>query len=207
VTVRRRHGSTASAVAGTVLRARRRFIRPADFRGPRAAVDRELCRLAAAGELHRVRNGLYWRGSKTMLGMAPPELGDLLEELVGEYTYGWSGFSAANHLGLTTQVPSRVEVAVVGRPPRDLPLVSFVQRAGRRGRSRARLSQSEVAALEVLEAFDDLVDDPDAAVRRLADLVATGALRRDALKVAAASEPPAVQARLQQVLDAVGVPV
>lgn len=155
----RRTGSQASQVAGAVLRARRRFFRIDDFEGSRAAVDRELCRLVAAGELRRIRNGLYWRGPKTMLGIAPPALDELLEELLGGCTYGPAGLSAANAFGLTSQVPGRDEIAVTGRPPRDLPTVRFVQRSGRRGRQSARLRPEEVGFLEILNDLEAVRDE------------------------------------------------
>ncbi|TVR32301.1 MAG: hypothetical protein EA388_12205 [Nitriliruptor sp.] len=184
-------------MAGAVLRARRRFFRVDDFDGSRAAVDRELCRLVAAGELRRVRNGLYWRGPRTMLGIAPPTLDELLEELVGEYVYGPAGASAANAFGLTSQVPARNEVAVTGRPPRDLPTVRFVQRAGRRGRQAARLRPAEVGFLEILNDFDEVVEDASSALQHLSRLLDGDTIRRDALLEAARTEPPRVRRAVQ----------
>jgi len=199
--VKRHPGSKASQVAGAVMRARRRFFRVDDFEGSRAAVDRELCRLVAAGELRRVRNGLYWRGPQTMLGIAPPTLDEILEEIVGGYVYGPAGVSAANAFGLTSQVPGRSEVAVTGRPPRDLPTVRFVQRAGRRGRQAARLRPPEVGFLEILNDFDEVVEDPSSAVLRLSRLLDDGTVRRDALLEAARTEPLRVRRAVQHLAD------
>lgn len=197
----RRTGSQASQVAGAVLRARRRFFRIGDFEGSRAAVDRELCRLVAAGELRRIRNGLYWRGPKTMLGIAPPALDELLEELVGGCAYGPAGLSAANAFGLTSQVPGRDEIAVTGRPPRDLPTVRFVQRSGRRGRQSARLRPEEVGFLEILHDFEDVVEDPSSALRRLSFLLEEGTVRRDALLAASQTEPPRVRRAVRHLAE------
>ena len=197
----RHAGSQASQVAGAVVRARRRFFRVEDFGGARAAVDRELCRLVAAGELRRIRNGLYWRGPKTMLGIAPPSLDELLEELIGEYAYGPAGVSAANAFGLTSQVPGCDEVAVTGRPPRDLPTIRFVQRAGRRGRQAARLRPVEVGFLEILNDFEEVVDNPFSAVLRLSHLLDDGTVRRDALLAAARTEPPRVRRAVQHLAE------
>lgn len=187
----RREGSQASQVAQRVMRARRRFFRVYDFEGlSPAAVDRELCRLAAAGELRRIRNGLYWRGPKAMLGIAPPPLDVFLDELFGDIPYVPAGVSAANTLGLTSQV------AVNGRSPRDLPAIHFVQRAGRSGRQSARLRPHEVGFLEVLADFHEVVDDPSTALKRMRDLLNEGAVRRDALLAADRTEPPRVRRAL-----------
>lgn len=190
---------------GAVLRARRRFFRLDDFNGPRPAVDRELCRLVAAGELRRIRNGLYWRGPKTLLGMAYPTTDELLAQLLAGCTYGPAGLSAANELGLTTQVPARTTVAVVGRPPRDLPTLRFVQRAGCRGRQAAGLLPAEIAVLEALTDADDLLEDPAQLGARFEQLVAADAVRPDALRQAATTEPRRVRDRLDVLLDQVDV--
>lgn len=199
----KRAGSHASDVARKVRRARRRFFRIDDFEGPRGAVDRELCRLVEAGELRRIRNGLYWRGPKTLLGMSPPSLEELLDELLGKDVYGWAGTTAANRLGLTSQVAGRTQVAVCGRPPRDLPTLHFVQRAGRRGRAEAGLSPVEIAVLEVLEDFEDLVEQPSAAQDRIRELMLASVVRADALEQAAVSESRRVRERLAPLLDEV----
>lgn len=193
----RRKGSQASRVAQRVLSTHEGFFRTHDFEAiPPAVVARELRRLAVDGELRRIRKGLYWRGQKTMLGIAPPALSVLLNELVGETTYGPAGVSAANALGLTSQVTACDQIAVNGRPPQDLPNVHFVQRSGRRGRKSERLSPHEVGLIEVLASFHDVVDDPSSALQRLSDLLREGAFRRDALLAAAKTEPPRVRRAL-----------
>lgn len=187
-------------VADQVGRARRRFFEPSDFAAPVAAADRALCRLETEGELVRVRKGLYWRGRKTILGMAPPSTAQVLAYLLEDVTYGPSSYSAANLLGLTSQVPARETVAVTGRPPRDLDAVRFTQRSGRRGRNRQRLNAAEIAVLEVLEDWDDLVEVPAAvATNRLRTLIDRGAIRPDALVRAAATEPAVVRDGLARV--------
>lgn len=193
--------SAAAQTAAKVKRARRRFFRLDDFNGPRAAVDRALCRLVEAGELRRVRNGLYWRGPKTALGMTLPTEEELLAELVGRIgVYGPAGHSAANALGLTTQVPGRTHVAVTGRAPRDVAWLHFVERAGRSCRNTAKLRPAEVALLEVLDDFDNLVDDHHHALRRMQELVQDGAVRRTALEAALATEPARVRKPLAALL-------
>lgn len=74
--------STASTVVETIRRRpRRRFYRATDFEGSATAVERTLGRLCEAGQLVRVRNGLYWRGPETPLGMAPPNPREVLAEV------------------------------------------------------------------------------------------------------------------------------
>jgi hypothetical protein len=196
----RHSNSTAAAVAAKVGRARRRFFRREDFEGPASAIDRELSRLAAAGELMRIRRGLYWRGPRTMLGMTPPTERELLNEVLAGKTYGWTGVSAANRLGLTSQVAGRTKVAVVGRPPRDLDSIEFVQRSGCRARDEAGLSPEEVAVLEALADLEDLAESPDAARARLAQLLRDGVVRAAALRDAVEDERPVVRRRLEELL-------
>lgn len=125
----------------------------------------------------------------------------MLAELLGGDTYGWAGTTAANMLGLTSQVAGRTTVAVVGRPPRDLPTIHFVSRAGRRARAVAKLRPVEIALLEVLDDYDDLVEQPEDARRQLLDLLTSGTLRPTALRRAAATEPRHVRERLEPLLD------
>lgn len=192
--------STAAVVAAKVKRARRRFFRRTDFAGPHGAVDRELSRLVGDGHLVRIKRGLYWKGPQTMLGMAPPRDHELLHEVLQGQTYGWTGTSAANRLGLTSQVPGRVQVAVVGRPPRDLDVFEFVQRSGHRERAAARLTPVEVAVLEVLADFEELVESKSAAWERLTALVESGQVRRDALRRVLIDERPIVREHAEALL-------
>src|SRR5487761_1763290 len=62
----------APAIREKVTSSRDRFWRPDDFDGPPEAVAKALSRLADAGDLRRVRRGLYWRGTATRAGTAPP---------------------------------------------------------------------------------------------------------------------------------------
>ena len=134
--------STAAVVRGRVMRSSGKFVRPQDFAGPRGAVLREPSRRVEAGDLRHVRKGLYWRGQKTMLGMAPPAPLDLVQELVGVSGVGPAESSAALALGLSTQHPRRETFAVPVRPPTcadaRVALKDRTGRKGRRGRSSTR---------------------------------------------------------------------
>src|SRR4030067_3126473 len=102
-----RTSTVAGDVRAILLRSRDRFWRPPDFSDPPGAVDAALSRLSREGELVRVRRGLYWRGAKTLLGMAPPRSELIARELLGRVGVGPAGMSAASSLGLSTQVPAR----------------------------------------------------------------------------------------------------
>lgn len=91
--------------------------------GERAAVDQTLSRLLKRGQLLRVGRGLYASPVKTHFGERPPELEkvvDALAERSGE-TIVVNGAAAANAIGLTTQVPTRI-VYLTSGPSRSLQL-------------------------------------------------------------------------------------
>ncbi len=85
--------------------------------GTRAAVDQALSRLAKSGALLRVGRGIYARPIESRFGTRPPEMGKLVEAIAearGE-TVASHGATAANALGLTTQVPTRSVYLTTGR--------------------------------------------------------------------------------------------
>jgi len=139
----------------------RSFVQARDFGGSRAAVESELSRLAARGDIVRAAKGLYWR---------PPARGRRRPDALavglamGGPGSGPAGVSAARLFGLTTQVPGVETVAVAGRAPSDRPGLRFVSRSPhRRG-----LNPYEVALLEVLRDFDAVSEEP---FDRLVDVV------------------------------------
>ncbi len=91
--------------------------------GKRAAVDQALSRLAERGRLLRARRGIYLRPVESRFGVRAPSVEKVVEETKvrsGE-TIVSSGAAAANHLGLTTQVPVR-QVYLTSGPSRRLRL-------------------------------------------------------------------------------------
>jgi hypothetical protein len=197
----------APEVRKRVLASSGRFWRPDDFDGSPAAVVQALSRMARAGDLRRVRRGLYWRGAPTRLGMAPPPPGRLADEVAGGPGTGPAGRSAALALGLSTQVPRRESIAVPGRAPRNPGTIRIVSRAASIRRRDERLSPAEVALLEVLRDWDALVEVPaPEAVDRIGHLVGTGAIHLDRTARASATEPPPVRERLRRLLRALGQP-
>ncbi|MCK5747303.1 MAG: type IV toxin-antitoxin system AbiEi family antitoxin domain-containing protein, partial [Oricola sp.] len=91
---------------------------PADFAdlGGRAAIDKTLQRLAAAGELRRIDRGLYDRPRKNSLTGQPtvPDYRAVIRAVTrrDQARVVVDGMTAANDLGLTTAVPARIEVLV-----------------------------------------------------------------------------------------------
>ena len=91
--------------------------------GSRAAVDQALSRLARKGDLMRVCQGVYVQPIQTRFGSRSPALDKVLASLStlwGE-TIVPCGGTAANALGLTTQVPVR-SVYLTSGPNRKLRL-------------------------------------------------------------------------------------
>lgn len=85
--------------------------------GTRAAVDQALSRLVRRGKLMRSGRGIYVRPIKGRFGVRAPtpekviaEVAQLRGEIVAP-----SGSAAANALGLTTQVPMRLQYLTSGR--------------------------------------------------------------------------------------------
>ncbi len=125
----------------------RSFVESRDIDGPRGAIDTALSRLAARGDLLRVRNGLYWKGTGTPMGMSRPRTEEVALK-IGGLGSGPAGAAAAHWLGLSSQVPATFLVAVPTRVPRPWRHVQFTQRPVER--LLRALTPTEVAVIEVL---------------------------------------------------------
>ncbi|WP_444663597.1 hypothetical protein ACT17Q_15650 [Cellulomonas sp. CW35] len=96
-------------------------------------------------------------------------------------------------------------VAVPLRAPRSVVGVRFVSRAARSERVRQDLSALEVAVLEVLESWQDVVEVPDAAANSvLWALCLSGRIDPVRLVAAATTEPRIVRTRLADLLRSMG---
>lgn len=85
--------------------------------GNRAAVDQALSRLAERGQLLRAGRGVYLLPITSRFGVSAPSVELAVEAIAaqrGEVIVS-SGVAAANHLGLTTQVPARSVYLTSGR--------------------------------------------------------------------------------------------
>ncbi|MGW0162152.1 hypothetical protein ACWDUN_22845 [Mycobacterium sp. NPDC003323] len=197
--------SAAQNARQAILNSLNRFWKPADLDTAPSTTQHLLAELVNQGELRHLRRGLYWRGLKTPLGMAPPQPDLLAAELAGVPGIGPAGLSAANALQLSTQIPRRGEYAIPARPPADYELVRFANRSARRGRADAALTPIEVATLEVLDRWDQVIEtSPDAAMTRLTELIDAGRLDAERLAEASDTEPASVRARLRHLLQRTG---
>jgi hypothetical protein len=168
-----------------------------DFEGPVTAIDTALSRLAAAQELVRVRKGLYWKGTPTRFGMTQPSAYEVALQVAGPGS-GPASVAAAHELGLTTQVPSIVEVAVPGKTPDPYPGIRFRSRPYER-RERG-LRPLEVAVLEVLRDPTVIEASHHQLVDRVRELIASDLIRADVLTSEANDEArPMVRTRLAEI--------
>jgi hypothetical protein len=124
VTSHRRRPSTESGSEADIARQVRRakpgtVFTPALFAsaGSRAAIDKGLQRLVARGELRRLSRGLYDKPRQdALLGTLWPSVDAVVSALAGKDKLRLqpTGAFAANLLGLSDQVPARVEFLTDG---------------------------------------------------------------------------------------------
>jgi len=166
---------------------------PADFAdiAPRASVDKTLQRLAASGILRRVAWGIYDRPTLNRLTQqpAPPDYRAILNAVArrDQSRFVVDGMTAANDLGLTTAVPSKIEVLADARlRPIHLgqQVIVFKEAAPSRlfwaGRPAMRLVQAlqwlhdtlrdPDQRAQVMQRVSQLLSDPDHGPRLKADL-------------------------------------
>lgn len=193
--------SVARTVERRIKRRPGRLFTYDDFHDlPATAVAPALSRLTSRGEIKRARKGVYYVPRTTVLGEVPPDP-VVLGEAVSRGRYYPAGLGAANALGLTTQVPPRVELAVEDKRPMSLPGVEFKPRMGT---NRKGLRPREAALLEVLREIQHLSDlSPAETTSRLRQLVADSATRSRIMR-AAVSEPPRVRAMVGALAESAG---
>lgn len=188
-----------------ILRSRNTFWKPSDVKLPPSTAQRLLADLVAHEDLRHLRKGLYWRGIKTPLGMASPSPATLAAQIADGRGTGPSGLSAANALRLSTQIPRRAEYAVVDRPPANSDMVRFVARSSRQGRAIHDLGPLDIAALEVLDSWDRIIEaGADEAMSHLTRLIQSGTLNPKRLTQASGTEPGSSRARLRYLLRNAG---
>jgi len=157
------------------------------------AVAHALSRLASAGELQRVRKGVYYRSKPTAIGPSGPS-GSAVVAKTARGPLHPSGLTAGSVLGLSTQNPAWPEFATPG-PTGPVALGGATVHT-RRPASRASLDVSDGALLELLRdraRYSDLP--PEETADRLIRMLADGK-RFERLAKAALDEPPRVRAML-----------
>ncbi len=95
------------------------FLRVEEFAASCDTAEAQLRLLVLEGELVEVWSGLFYRGVSTRFGMTRPSLLDTAVAVAGLGS-GPAGVAAAHMLGLTTQVPGIVGIAVAGRVPASM---------------------------------------------------------------------------------------
>jgi len=204
--VRTEKSSVAQHVRQRVLRSGERLWGIEDFQGSPSAVNNELRRLLARGELVRVRRGVYWRGKKSRFGMVGASQGEAVRKLLGPHeAIGATGWQAAKLLGLSTQVSPVETLAVTHRHPEGLSNVKVASRVARSARRDAKLNGLEVTFLEVLNGWERYVEaDSATTLERFRELLGREDMRVERLVRASRTEPPAVRERLRAVLRYAG---
>lgn len=212
ITTRRNSQGKASATR-LILRqleaARGALIQASDIRGTSpSAAGRALSRLAQQGVIERVRKGLYYIPRETLLGRSRPSERAVLQKVLGSQARP-TGITAANMLGLSTQVAARPEFAVYASA---LPREAGAARAQLRRRPRnTALDPADAALLEVLrDRGRHSESGPTATCDRIRTLLTPGPSKRPArlrrLRDAALEEPPRVRAMLGALMESVGLP-
>ena len=194
------------------------LLRPSDIAGatPTAAA-KALARLAAKGVLTREAKGLYYAPRATLLGPSRPSELAVLQAAMARRARP-TGVTAANLLGVSTQVPARAEYALyASAKPRGSAAAKVRLRkstAGNRAQPEG-LCTLHVALLEFLRDRGVTGElDPDATLERLRQLLrnengeeSAGTTMPTALRSlvsAALDEPPRVRAMLGALLQWAG---
>ncbi len=205
MTTMTRDHATAARERDRILSSRDEFWRPSDLATSGSTTLHLLADLVEAGELRRIRRGLYWRGNKTPLGMSYPRTELVIAELAPGPGVGPTGLDASNRLRVSTQVPRKAHIAVPRRAPESTDDIDFYARPARRARVAAELSSAEVALLEALDQWERTVEVPPAeAWERFRELIGNGQLRADRLALGSKTEPGRVRARLRALLESLG---
>jgi hypothetical protein len=193
--------SVSSTVARRMSRRPGRLFTYDDFGDlPASAVAPALSRLRARGDIRRARKGVYYVPRRTVLGEVPVDP-VAVAEIVSRGRSHLAGLSAANALGLTTQVPARIELAVEGKRPTAPRGVAFRPRMGT---NRRGLRPREAALLEVLRDINHVTDlSPRETARTLRRLLTEHSARTRIVR-AARSEPPRVRAMVGALAETAG---
>ena len=151
---------------------------PGDFAdlASRAAIDKTLQRLEALGEMRRIDRGLYYRPTTNSLTARPtvPDYRAIVRAVArrDKVRFVVNGVTAANELGLTTAVPTHIEVIVDARLK---PIRLGNQQILFKLAAPSRLYWAGRPAMRVVQALhwmQDVLHDPDERAR------VAGVLRR-----------------------------
>lgn len=198
--------ASAASLRRRILASQGKYWHAGKLAGPESTIQHILTDLERDGELLHIRKGLYWRGTKTPIGMSPPPGGSLTTKIAKTTDgIGPAGLSASNMLSLSTQIPRHSWIAIPNRAPSSTGTIKFVSRAARKARVSAKLTPTEVALLETLEGWDQIIEIPiDQAWKRMRTILMSGEVDATRLAKAARTEPGLVRVRLSALLSSSG---
>ena len=130
------------------------------YRHAPEAVVRKLGRLAAENKLKRLAKGRYYVPKQGVLGALKPTDNELIRDALyrnGRLNGYVTGPALYNRLGLTTQVPKTITVAINGaRRDKDFGTIRIKSVP-----SRAPVKKTDVPLLQYLDALRDIKKIPD----------------------------------------------
>lgn len=188
---------TARLVRDAIEQGGERLWRLEDFEGqPFTAVAQALSRLAKEGVIERLSKGTYYRPKQTTFGQSRPNPTEIQKLAGRKHVFFPSGVSAANLLGLSTQMPKRGELATNANSlPRKL-LGRNALVHTRRPAAWSNLNAMDAAILDLLRNGGRKSElSPEETIQKLLKLLKEGN-RFQELAGIAMTEPPRVRAIL-----------
>jgi len=212
-TYRKKQPSAMALVQKQLQKAPGGLITATDIKGasPEAA-SKALSRLAQQGLIQRVRKGVYHIPKETLLGPSQPSPPAVMQKALGAKARP-TGVTAANLLGLTTQMAAQPEFATytTARP-------RGTERVRLRLRPRARVAELDAKDAALLEVLRDRGCHGELGAEETYTRVWTILLEGEApkpsarsvrlrrLRDAALMEPPRVRAILGALMESAGLP-
>lgn len=197
--------SAAGTVRTMVMASADKLWTYSDFAGLEAgAVSQALSRLAKEGVVRRVRKGVYYRPKRTVIGESKASSIALSLKLLASGARP-TGITAAQTLGLTSQVPAVQSFAISkNNAPTNLPGVRVKVRRPATGEE---INTREAAILELLRDRGEASELPtEETIHRLLEILREPSVFRRLAKVAL-NEPPRVRAILGALGHEAGIPI
>jgi len=134
----------------------------------RIAISQVLCRLAKNGEILRVKKGVYSKVKETRFGKVKSTPLEILSKQISEdENKCFGGLFLFNNLGLTTQVPSIIEVL----NNKSSYVVKLGETTVRYIRIRPQINQSTKKYIKILEVIKESNKIPDSNVEKTLDWI------------------------------------
>jgi hypothetical protein len=136
-----------------------------EYKNSPSAVVKAVSRLVKYNKINRISKGRFYRPKKGLFGELKPSDAELLRSVTykdGRLRGYVTGVALYNQLGLTTQVPRTVKIAVTGSPQEK----DFGTLCARLVRARAPVRKDDVLLLQYLDVLRDIKEIPDADVNK-----------------------------------------